>query len=88
VAGWFLAGLAGAGQFRVAKADLAGAGEGEFEPHVLGVGGDLRGYLVPGPVAAAGDGLAGALALAPDTDPLMSGGCAGRLVPAGFFRSW
>jgi hypothetical protein len=43
----------------VAKPNRAGAGQGEFEPHGRGVGGDLRGDLVPGPVAAAGDGLGG-----------------------------
>jgi len=35
-----------------------GADEGEAEFHLFGVGGDRRGYLVPGPVVAAGDGVA------------------------------
>jgi hypothetical protein len=75
---WLVAGLwlrsAGAGQFHVAEPDRAGAGQGEFESHGVGVGGDLRSDLVPGPVAAARDGLAGVPAVTPDRCRLAAGG--------------
>ncbi len=44
------------GQFRVTQPDPAVAGEGDAELDEDGVARDLSGYLMPGPVVAAGDG--------------------------------